>query len=82
MVGEIIFSKKYIASFHGIHKIVIFKHQIYLFSEDFLTLNFFTPKFMKIRWSSFFFGFFVHHFQIKLSKYDSNSTIRFISMIE
>jgi hypothetical protein len=28
-------------------------------------VNFFTPKLMKIRWSSLFFGSFVPHFQIK-----------------
>jgi hypothetical protein len=35
---------------------------------------------MKTRWSSFFFGFFVLHFQIKLSLHTSNS--RFVSMSE
>jgi hypothetical protein len=35
-------------------------------------MNFFTPKLMKIRWSSLFFGSFVPHFQIKLSTHGSN----------
>jgi hypothetical protein len=33
----------------------------------FFSMNFSTPKLMKIRWSSFFFGSFAPHFQIKLS---------------
>jgi hypothetical protein len=35
-------------------------------------MKFFTPKFMKIRWSSLFFGCFVPYFQIKLSTHGSN----------
>jgi hypothetical protein len=35
-------------------------------------MNFFTPKLMKIRWSSLFLGSFVPHFQIKLSTHGSN----------
>jgi hypothetical protein len=45
-------------------------------------MNFFTPKLMKIRWSSFFFGSFAPHFQIKLSIQGSNINSRFVSMSE
>jgi hypothetical protein len=37
---------------------------------------------MKIRWSSFFFGSFAPHFQIKLSIHGSNLNSRFVSMSE
>jgi hypothetical protein len=45
-------------------------------------VNFFTPKLMKIRWSSLFFGSFAPHFQIKLSIYASNFNSKFVSMSE
>jgi hypothetical protein len=45
-------------------------------------VNFFTPKLMKIRWSSLFFGSFAPHFQIKLSIHGSNFNSRFVSMGE
>jgi hypothetical protein len=45
-------------------------------------VNFFTPKLMKIRWSSLFFGSFAHHFQIKLSIHASKFNSRFVSMSE
>jgi hypothetical protein len=45
-------------------------------------MNFFTPKLMKIRWSSLFFGSFAPHFQIKLSIQGSNLNFRFVSMSE
>jgi hypothetical protein len=45
-------------------------------------MNFFTPKLMKIRWSSLFFGSFAHPFQIKLNIQSSNLNSRFISMSE
>jgi hypothetical protein len=45
-------------------------------------VNFFTPKLMKIRWSSLFFGSFAPHFQIKLSIHASNFNSRFVSMSE
>jgi hypothetical protein len=45
-------------------------------------VNFFTPKLMKIRWSSLFFGSFAPHFQIKLSMYASNLNSRFVIMSE
>jgi hypothetical protein len=45
-------------------------------------VNFFTPKLMKIRWSSLFFGSFAPHFQIKLSTYGSNCNSGFVSMSE
>jgi hypothetical protein len=45
-------------------------------------VNFFTPKLMKIRWSSLFFGSFASHFQIKLSTHDSNLNSRFVIMSE
>jgi hypothetical protein len=45
-------------------------------------VNFFTPKLMKIRWSSLFFGSFAPHFQIELSIHASNFNSRFVSMSE
>jgi hypothetical protein len=41
-------------------------------------VNFFTPKLMRIRWSSLFFGSFAPHFQIKLSIQCSNLKILFV----
>jgi hypothetical protein len=48
----------------------------------FFTVNFFTPKLMKIRWSSLFFGSFAPHFQIKLSTHGSNLNSIFVIMGE
>jgi hypothetical protein len=45
-------------------------------------VNFFTPKLMKIRWSSLFFGSFAHYFQIELSIHGSNCNSKFVSMSE
>jgi hypothetical protein len=45
-------------------------------------VNFFTPKLIKIRWSSLFFESFAPHFQIKLSIYASNFNSRFVSISE
>ena len=45
-------------------------------------MKFFTPKLMKIRWFSLFFGSFAPHFQIKLSIHASNFNSRFVSMSE
>jgi hypothetical protein len=45
-------------------------------------MNFFTPKLMKIRWSSLFFGSFGYHFQIKLSTHGSNLNSIFVIMSE
>jgi hypothetical protein len=45
-------------------------------------MNFFTPKLVKIRWSSLFFGSFAPHFQTKLSIHASNFLSRFVSMSE
>jgi hypothetical protein len=45
-------------------------------------VNFFTPKLMKIKWSSLFFGSFAPHFQIKLSIHASNYNSNFASMSE
>jgi hypothetical protein len=45
-------------------------------------VNFFTPKLMKIRWSSLFFGPFAPHFQIKWSIHASNLNSKFVSMSE
>jgi hypothetical protein len=45
-------------------------------------MNFFTPKLMKIIWSSLFFGSFAPHFQIKLSIHASNFNSKFVSMSE
>ena len=48
----------------------------------FFIVNFFTPKSMKIRWSSLFYGSFGHHSQIKLSTHGSNLNSIFIMMSE
>jgi hypothetical protein len=48
----------------------------------FFSVNFFTTKLMKIRWSSLFSGSFAHHFQIKLSIHASYFNFRFVSMSE
>jgi hypothetical protein len=45
-------------------------------------VNFFTPKLMKIRWSSLFFGSFAPHFQIKLSIHALSFNSRFVSISE
>jgi hypothetical protein len=45
-------------------------------------MNFFTPKLLKIRWSSHFSGSSTHYFQIKLSIQGSNLNSRFVSMSE
>jgi hypothetical protein len=54
----------------------------FLFFGLFFSVNFFTPKLMKIRWSSFLLGSFAPHFQIKLSIHASNLNSRFVSMSE
>jgi hypothetical protein len=54
----------------------------FFFLEVFFGVNFFTPKLMKNRWSSLFFGSFAPHFQIKLSIHGSNFNSRFVSMNE
>jgi hypothetical protein len=48
----------------------------------FFSVNFFTPKLMKIRWSSLFSGSFAHHFQTELTTHGSNCNSRFVSMSE
>jgi hypothetical protein len=48
----------------------------------FFSVNFFTPKLIKIRWSSLYFGSFAPHFQVKLSIHASNSNSRFESSSE
>jgi hypothetical protein len=48
----------------------------------FFTVNFFTPKLMKIRCSSFFFESSETHFQIKLSIHSSNLNSIFVIMSE
>jgi hypothetical protein len=48
----------------------------------FLTANFFTPKIIKPRWSSIFFGSFAPQFQIKLSTHGSNHNSIFVVMSE
>jgi hypothetical protein len=45
-------------------------------------MNFFTPKLMKIRWSSLFFGSFAPQIQIKLSTHGSNLNSIFVIMSE
>jgi hypothetical protein len=45
-------------------------------------VNFFTPKLIKIRWFSLFFGSFAPHFQIRLSTNDSNLNSIFVIMSE
>jgi hypothetical protein len=58
-----------------------FKHQSFFFGV-FFSVNFFTPKLMKIRWTFLFLGSFEPHFQIKLSIHASNFNSRFVSMSE
>jgi hypothetical protein len=53
-----------------------------LFFWVFFSVNFFTPKLMKIRWSFVFFGSFAPHFQIKLCTYGSNLNSMFVIMSE
>jgi hypothetical protein len=48
----------------------------------FFNVSFFTPKLMKIRWSSLFWGSFAHHFQIKLSTHGSNLNSIFVIISE
>jgi hypothetical protein len=48
----------------------------------FFSVNFFTPKLMKIRWSSLFWGSFAPHFQIKLDIHASNVNSKFVIMSE
>jgi hypothetical protein len=48
----------------------------------FFSVNFFTPKLIKIRRSSFFFGSFAPHFQIKLKIHASNFNSKFVGMNE
>jgi hypothetical protein len=54
----------------------------FFFFWVFFSVNFFTPKLMKIRWFSLFFGSFAPHFQVKLSIHASNGNSRFVSMSE
>jgi hypothetical protein len=54
----------------------------FLFFWVFFSVNFFTPKLMKIRWSSLLLRSFVPHFHIKLSIHASNFKSRFVSMSE
>jgi hypothetical protein len=54
----------------------------FFFFGVFFGVNFFTPKLMKIRWSSLFFGSFALHFQMELSIHVSNFNSRFVSMSE
>jgi hypothetical protein len=48
----------------------------------FSSVNFFTPKLIKIRWSFHFLGSFAHHFQTRLSIHGLNCNFRFVSMNE
>jgi hypothetical protein len=54
----------------------------FFFFGVFFSVNFLTPKLMKIRWSSFFWGSFAPHFQIKLGIHASNFNSKFVSMSE
>jgi hypothetical protein len=54
----------------------------FFFFLVFFSVNFFTPKLMKIRWSFLFYGSFAHYFQIELSIHGSNCNPRFVSMSE
>jgi hypothetical protein len=75
-------SKNHSPSFHGIHSFNMFKRQS-SFWRVFFTMNFFTLKFMKIRWC-FFFKSFGYYFWIKLSTLSSiiNSLFKTISGID
>jgi hypothetical protein len=67
--------------FHGIYEIKTFKDQSFFF-ESFLTMKFFTPKFMKIRCYLRIFSTFGNDFSIKLATFSSILSLRFISMNE
>jgi hypothetical protein len=54
----------------------------FFFFGVFFSVSFFTPKLMKIRWSSLFLGSFAPHFQIKSSIHASNFNSRFVRMSE
>jgi hypothetical protein len=54
----------------------------FFFLGVFFSVNFFTPKLMKIRWSFFWGGSFAPHFQIKLNIHVSNFNSRFVNMTE
>jgi hypothetical protein len=58
------------------------KHQSFLFFWVLFAVNFLTPKLLKIRWSSLFWGSFAPHFQIKLSIHGSNLNSTLIIMFE
>ena len=45
-------------------------------------MNFFTPKFTKIKWYYFIFGSFANHFKLMLSTHGSNLNSTFVSMSE
>jgi hypothetical protein len=55
---------------------------MFYFIRMLFSVNFFTPKLMKIKWSSLFFGSFAPHFQIKLSIHGSNFNSIFVIMNE
>jgi hypothetical protein len=59
----------------GNHNIQTSKFYIFL---GFFIVNFFTPKLLKIRWSSLFWGTFAPHFQIKLRTRGSNLNSIFV----
>jgi hypothetical protein len=54
----------------------------FFFFGVFFSVNFLTPKLIKIRWSSLFWGSFAPHFQTKLSIHVSNFISRFVSLSE
>jgi hypothetical protein len=69
-------SARYVTPYYNIQTSKFF------FFWVFFSVNFFTPKLMKIRWSSLFWGSFVPYFQIKLSIHASNLNSKFVSMSE
>jgi hypothetical protein len=74
-------SKIYSPSFHGIHKIVTFKHQSFFFLDMFYSERI-PLKFMKIRWYISFLGSFAHHVYIMLSTHGSDFNFRFVNTNE
>jgi hypothetical protein len=59
-----------------------FQTSKFYFFWMFFSVNFFTPKLMKIRWSLLFFGSFAPYFQIKLNTHCSNLNSIFVIMSE
>jgi hypothetical protein len=74
-------SISYNPSFHGIYEIITFKDQS-MFIESFLTMKFFIPKFIKIRWYWRIFSTFGSDFSIMLVTFGLIPSVKCIGMSE